>query len=495
MKSQTIIIMTDSQRWDMVGCYGNADMKTPNIDRLGAEGLRFDRAYTACPLCAPARAALFTGQYPYAAGAFTNDMALFDFTKTVGQRLTDNGIHCAYIGKWHLDGGDYFGMGRCPDGWNSDYWYEMRNYLEELTDDERRKSRDHTIVDREAIQKEFTYAHRCANRAEDFLAKHADEDFLLVVSFDEPHHPWLCPEPYASMYKGYDFPKTPNVHDRLEGKPLHQKTWAGDRVGWNREMLRIDESYFLGCNAYVDYEIGRVLATIDKFAPEALLIYTSDHGEMMESHCLSSKGPAAYDEIARIPFIIRQKGVIASGGNYPYPVSHLDVAPTLMEHMGLPIPKLLNGKSLMPVLRNPSVRINKYVFIEYFRYGTMLDGFGGFQPMRTIFDGRHKLTIHLLSEDELYDLETDPGEINNLIAASGYEQVRNALHDALLENMNETQDPFRGYYWEHRSWRKDVRPLDWEYTRMSRRREHMEYEPMQLDYATGHVAEGSIWAK
>ncbi|MCL2514265.1 MAG: sulfatase-like hydrolase/transferase, partial [Oscillospiraceae bacterium] len=113
---KTIIIMTDTQRRDMVGCYGFPDMKTPNIDRLAAEGLRFDRAYTVCPVCAPARAAIFTGQYPHGAGVFTNGMPLFDFTKTIGQRLTDNGMHSAYIGKWHLDGGDYFGMGRCPGG-------------------------------------------------------------------------------------------------------------------------------------------------------------------------------------------------------------------------------------------------------------------------------------------------------------------------------------------------------------------------------------------
>lgn len=138
---QVVLLMTDTQRKDMLGCYGHPDMKTPNLDRLAGQGIRFDRAYTCQPVCAPARAAIFTGCYPHSTGVWANCLPLGDNVKTLGQRVRDQGLHTAYIGKWHLDGGDYFGLGRCPDGWDPDYWYDMRNYLEELSPEDRLRSR------------------------------------------------------------------------------------------------------------------------------------------------------------------------------------------------------------------------------------------------------------------------------------------------------------------------------------------------------------------
>ena len=118
----------------MLSCYGLEEgMSTPNLDRLAAEGLRYNAAYTCQPVCGPARSAIFTGTFPHSNGMVTNCVPLGDNVKTLGQRLRDNGIHAAYTGKWHLDGGDYFGLGVCPDGWDPDYWYDMHNYLEELT--------------------------------------------------------------------------------------------------------------------------------------------------------------------------------------------------------------------------------------------------------------------------------------------------------------------------------------------------------------------------
>ncbi|HAH88400.1 MAG TPA: sulfatase, partial [Armatimonadetes bacterium] len=117
-----IIIMTDTQRTDMLGCYGNSDMKTPCIDSLAEEGVRFGQAYTCQPVCGPARSAIFSGVYPHSNGSWANSMPLADNVKTMGQRFRDSGYHTAYTGKWHLDGGDYFGDGRCPDGWDPEYW-------------------------------------------------------------------------------------------------------------------------------------------------------------------------------------------------------------------------------------------------------------------------------------------------------------------------------------------------------------------------------------
>jgi uncharacterized sulfatase len=413
-------------------------------------------------------------------------MAVGDNVKTLGQRLADNGVHAGYIGKWHLDGGDYFGLGRCPEGWDPEYWYDMRCYLEELSPAERERSRKvGAMRDPEGVSAEFTFGHRCSNRARRFLEEYAGQDFFLTVSYDEPHGPFLCPEPYASMYRDYAFPKSPNVWDVLDGKPQHQRVWAGDAVREDKDALEITSRWFFGCHSFVDHEIGRLLDTVDRYAPDALVIYTSDHGDMLMSHSLSGKGPAMYEEIVHIPLLVRWPGHSPSGAVCPHPVSHIDIVPTVRDVVGIPIPKSLEGRTLRPCLEVPEVRINDAVFMEFCRYEIDHDGFGGYQPIRAVFDGRHKLVVNLLTSDELYDLQEDPHEMINLIDSSKHASVRNSLHDRLLDWMNRTRDPFRGYYWERRPWRDDAPPATWAYTGYTRQRENEEYEPRQLDYDTG----------
>ncbi|MDD3766885.1 MAG: sulfatase-like hydrolase/transferase [Eubacteriales bacterium] len=487
MAKKVVLIMTDTQRTDMLGCYGNSEMKTPNIDKLADEGLLFKNAYTTQPVCTPARSAIFTGLFPHSNGAWSNCLALGDNVKTIGQRLRDNNIKAGYIGKWHLDGGDYFGLGRCPDGWDENYWYDMRLYLEELSEDFRVKSRKWTTMTEEHIDIKDTYAHRVSDRAIRFLNENKDNDFFLAVSYDEPHDPYLCPEPFASMYKDVSLSKN-NVYDSLENKPAYQKLWAQEAKGEMEQGKIAWEQYFLGCNSFVDHEIGRVLEHIDN---DTLIIYTSDHGDFLGAHGLKLKGPAFYDEIAKIPFIIKGgvKGVNES------PTSHIDITPTILEYFGIALPKWLDGKSMMPILDGSADKINDYIFCEFGRYEVDHDHFGGFQPMRSIFDGRYKLSINLLSTDELYDLKNDPHEINNLINDENYKGIRNKLHDEIIKWQNETRDPFRGYYWLHRPYRDDLLGPTWAFSGYTRQRENEEYEPKQLDYSTGLEMETAVRKK
>jgi len=480
-----IFIMTDTQRWDMCGCYRDIGLSTPNIDRLAENGMRFERAYTTQPVCQAARAGLFTGQYPHSCAGWANGMGISDNTLTIGRRLAENGVRTAYIGKWHLDGGDYFGTGVCPPGWDDEYWYDMRRYVEELTDEQRLNSRDTGYMLQQEYPVGLTFGRRCADKAIHFLNNHGDEDFLLCVSFDEPHGPHMCPEPYSSMYKDYIFPKSPNIHDNLENKPDYQRVWAGNSLQNDKDALEIKARFLFGCNSFVDSEIGRVLDAIEKTVPDALVIYTSDHGDFLHSHSLSGKGPAAYDEIARVPLIFSGKG-ITPGTVSVNPVSHINVTPTILELMGYSIPKTIEGKSIVAELADHSIRSNSHVFIEFGRFEVDHDGFGGFQPMRAVFDGQYKLSVNLMSSDELYDMKNDPYEMNNLIHDKAYSAIRDGLHDVLLKHLNDTRDPFRGYYWERRPWRTSAPKATWGYTGMTRQREEDErYEKRQLDYNTG----------
>lgn len=488
---KVVFIMTDSQRKDMLGCYGNKKMHTPHLDTLASQGVRFEQAYCVQPVCQPARAGLFTGQYPHSTGGWTNSMGIGQDVQTVGQRLVDHGIHTAYIGKWHLDGGDYFGMGRCPEGWDPKYWYDMRCYLDELTPEERVLSRKASTIHNPGVEENFTFGHRCSNRAIDFLKNHNQEDFFLVISYDEPHDPFLAPERYGVLHKDHEIPVTPGHLDDLEHKPQHQKVWAGlhkDETKRSAKALEIANqprkaTDYLGCNSFVDDEIGRVLEAIETYAPDTLIIYTSDHGNFFGEHGLWAKGPAAYNEITNIPLIIKHKQLDSGAVDY-YPVSHLDLAPTIFDFMGVPIPKMFMGNSLKPQLLDGK-RVNDYVFMEFGRYEVDHDGFGGMQLLRAIYDGRYKLVINLLTSDELYDTQIDPYEVNNLIESEAHIEIRNKLHNALLDEMNRSRDPFRAYYWEDRPWRTDATHPTWDYTLMTRQKENEDYEPRQLDYRTG----------
>lgn len=484
MAKQFILIMTDTTRKDMLGCYGNSSMKTPNIDRLANEGIKYNNAYSCQPVCGPARSAIFTGTFPHSNGVVTNCVPFGENVKTIGQRLHDNGIYCAYTGKWHLDGGDYFGNGICPEGFDSKYWYDMKCYLDELSDTDKVRSRNSETAYDDDWTIDKTYAHRCTNKALEFFDNSVGKDFFYTISYDEPHGPSLCPAPYNTMYNDTKMPDSLNYEDDLSKKPLMQQLWAGADINSPEEKLHIASKglgLFLGANTFVDYEIGRLLEKIDRDYPDAIVMFTSDHGDMLGNHRLQMKNAAMYKEVANIPMIVRGG---QAGKSVDFPASHIDIVPTVLDYMGLPIPKLLEGKSMLNQFMDTDVKVNDYVYTEFTRYEIDHDGFGGLQMMRGVTDGRYKLVVHLCDTDEFYDMQNDPDEVHNLIDCADTASIRNRLHDALLEHMNATRDMYRGYQWAVRTWRPEKLPK-WENDGYTRQRENEEYEDRQRDYDTG----------
>ena len=486
-KPNIILIMTDTQGTNVIGCYDRPELRTPRIDGLASEGMRFDSAYASCPVCAPSRSSIFTGNYPHTTGVLSNNSPMGNNIATVGQRLADNGYHTAYTGKWHIDGTDYFGNGKCPPGWDPEYWYDGRNYLDDMTPEWRlrwRKELDNAeAIHKYNITEEFTWANKCSNRAIDFIEKTANEEpFFLVVSYDEPHHPFTCPPPYCDMFNDYEYEMGPNVHDPLTDKPLHHKLWAESAEKPEDPEIFKKPMYF-GCNSYVDYEIGRVIDAVDKHSPNSLVIFLSDHGTPMYSHRIESKGPAMYEETTHIPLIMRWRGEISENVVNPHPVTHVDITPTILEAAQIEVPRFLEGKSLVPTTKDPEKSVNDVVFMEFNRFELNHDGWGGFQPIRCAFDGRHKLVINLLSTDELYDLQTDPDELFNQINNPEYTEVRDSLHRRIIKWMDETRDPIRGYIWTHREWSKERQR--WRGTGKTRPRPDDGYEPRVNLYETG----------
>lgn len=485
-----VFIMTDTQGANVVGCYGRPELATPNVDRLAQTGVRFARAYTACPVCTPARAAIFTGIYPHTAGAWTNNVALGDNVKTMGQRFRDAGYRTAYVGKWHLDGHDYFGTGICPDGWDDAYWYDGKRYLDELSEEEitlwRQGLGSVEQLRAHDVRAEFTWAHRVSDRAVEFLERQDGDPFLLVVSYDEPHHPYACPPEYAARFEDYRYPVGPGAHDSLEGKPSHQREWA-DSARVRLEDGCLHHPLYFGCNSFVDHEIGRVIDAAHACSPDnTYVIFTSDHGDMMGAHRLTGKGPVAYEEITHMPLIVEQPGGVGAGTVSSSLVSHVDLLPTLLELAGLDAPPILEGQSIVPQLRGEEDP-GRSVVVEFNRYEIEHDSWGGFQPMRSIVAGEHKLVLNLLHTDELYDLRSDPTELINRIDDPSYAVTRDALHDRLLDWMDEKRDPFRGPCWERRPWRS-ARRRQWR--GQFRPRPADGYAPEVRDYDTGLPTRG-----
>ena len=458
--------MTDTQATNMVGCYSGKALNTNNIDQLAGEGIQFNSAYTCSPVCTPARGGLFTGIYSNQSGPWTNNLAPGLNIRNMGHHFKNANYKTCYIGKWHLDGHDYFGTGVCPPEWDKEFWYEGANYLAELSDKEidlwRNGLNSAAELRANNITAEFTWANRISNRAVDYInhrEKEKDQPFLMVLSYDEPHHPFTCPPEYVDKYEYFAYDLGKKAFDTLEKKPIHHKLWSDAMPSPVGEDGQYRHPLYFACNDYVDDEIGRVIKHLDQSELDnTWIVYTSDHGEMMGAHKLVSKGAAMYDDITKIPLIIRppssDRTLDASAKIINTPVSHIDILPTLMTLAGITPPEILPGENLLSI--NDQLDITRGVMVEFNRYEIEHDSFGGFIPVRCWVNNDYKLVLNLLTSDELYDRKNDPDELNNLITSPKHEVIRDQIHDTLLAYMDTIRDPFRSYQWAVRPWRKGV---------------------------------------
>lgn len=493
MTQNIIFIMTDTQATNMVGCYTDLPLNTNNIDALAAKSTKFNSGFTTAPLCTPARAGLFTGLYSNQSGPWTNNLAPGKNMRTMGNFFKDAGWNTAYIGKWHLDGHDYFGTGICPPEWDDEFWYDGANYLHELSEQEINLWRNGLNTKEELeqyhIDDDFTWAHRISDRAIKYIDKQRqqqDKPFLMVLSYDEPHHPFTCPARYVEKYEDFHYPLGQKAQDDLTNKPTHQQLWSQAMPSPVKDDATYHHPLYFACNDFVDDQIGRVLNHLtEEEWNNTWIVYTSDHGEMMGAHRLISKGSAAYDDICRIPFIIHQPHQTAR--EIDTPVSHIDLLPTLLSIANIPTPPALHGESLLPILGAENTSKERGVMVEFNRYEIEHDSFGGFIPMRAWVTNDFKLVINLFDEDELYDRQHDPLEMTNLIEDPHFIEIRNQLHDSLLTYMDHIRDPFRGYRWATRPWRQDRHP---QWMGAFRPKPEDGISPVVRDYDTGLPTQG-----
>jgi uncharacterized sulfatase len=476
-RPNVVLFLTDSQGWNALGECGEGFATTPTIDGLADDGVCFDRSYITAPTCTPSRAGLVTGRHPHDAGAWTNNLRLYQGVETMGQHFQRAGYRTAWVGKWHLDG-DYFGHGEAPPGYDEAYWYDGQNYREHVGEERWEWFREgmSTKVSENPIEeiherditREDTWAGGITDNALAFLDDAADDDrpYFLVVSYDEPHEPSLCPPPYCDSYVGEHYP-LPENHEAPEdlaanGKPERQQAYAEAYDAGDVFMDSISDAgedgiyrpLYFGCAEFVDSEIGCVLESID--GDESVVGFASDHGHYLGAHGLDLKHLAMYDEVTNVPLVLRGPGV-AEGQRTDALVSLLDLLPTFLDVAGAEVPDAIHGQSFWDVARDPGRDHRETALIEYHSYARGRTGRDGFYPVRCLVDADgHKLVINREDRDEFYDQTTDPGELDNRIDDAAVSGVRDDLHDSLLETMRETSDPFHGDKWRERPWRDAV---------------------------------------
>jgi uncharacterized sulfatase len=470
-RPNVVLAVTDTMGWELLGC-GGGFCETPTVDRLAREGVRCDSAYAAAPTCTPSRAGLFTGRYPHSAGGWANNVPLYETTRTMGEYFADAGYDVGYVGKWHLDGTDYFGTGVAPDPYPQEFWYDGHNYLADLDPEERAwwvggkdepvATYDPAEMHERGVTREDTWAGRVTDRARAFVDE-AEEPYLLVVSYDEPHCPSVCPPPFCDARRGEPFPLPENYETveelRANGKPAGHVEQAReyrdgdvhvDSISGAGAAGGIRRDLFFGCVEFVDDEIGRVLDRTGRSSRDTVTLFTTDHGHHLGAHGLDGKGGTVYDEVCRVPLIAHAPGRLPAGERRDAVASQVDVLPTLLELAGVERPPVLHGQSMRSLLVDGESH-REHALVEYHRFG---DSGAGFEPIRCLVGEEYKLAVTLFDTDELY--ERGGGEVENRIDDPAFADARDALHDALLAEMARTRDPFHGAVWKDRPWREDT---------------------------------------
>lgn len=446
-----LFIMTDQQRWDAMSCAGNPALKTPNLDKLARDGARFTSFYSACPICVPARTAILTGRSTEANGVLSNT----DIEKpgaapflSFDQILLRSGYQGEYHGKYHSPYHltlDYtrpvmwLNGKKAPPGSKAttSEAEAFRSYLaanvskRDLKPGELRQSVG--IYTPIALDENFGKANPAkGSQAESYgrlevpaehslVAFTAKEGlaaldrlkggaFTLTISIGPPHPPMIVAEPYYSLYPPDKIPVPASLHDTRANSPYPAKPGRDTTAYRNVANIRQMTSIYYGMITEVDDWVGRILKRLDelKLAENTLVIFTSDHGEMLGDHGMHGKF-VFYEGSVHVPLLMRLPGVIAPNSVIKAPTSHLDLFPTILDYLGRAGHES-HGQSLRALIEGRENGKDRVVVSEWPSKAV---------PAFMVFDGRWKLmfgaTPEARSLDALYDLQSDPQELNNLI--------------------------------------------------------------------------------
>lgn len=470
MPRNMLFLMTDQHRIDTLGCYGNPRAHTPNLDALAADGTRFGNFFTPTAICTPARASLLTGYAPFRHKLLANyernvgyleDLSPGQFT--FAERLAERGYNLGLLGKWHggvqRSAADYGFQGPDLQGWHNPVDHpDYLSYLDEhglppysIRDEVRGTAPNgnpgNLLAARLDQPVEATFEHYLATRTIEMLQRFAEQDsregkpFFLATHFFGPHLPYLLPDSYYDMFDPDEIELPASVQETFEGKPPVQRNysdhWAFDTMP--AEVSRKLIAVYWGYVTLIDEQIGRIRRALDELglAEETSIFFTADHGEFTGSHRLHDKGPAMYDDIYRIPGLLRVPGEPAGQVRDEF-AGLTDLTATILDLAGEDPAPAVDGRSLLPLVRGEDVAWRQELVAEY-------HGHHFPYPQRMLRDERYKLVVNPESRNELYDLRTDPDELHNRYEQPELRPVRDALLHRLYVLLRERGDNF--YHW------------------------------------------------
>ncbi len=438
---------TDQQRFDTIRALGNPHVVTPTIDQLVAGGVAFTHAYCQSPICTPSRSSFLTGLYPSRVHNTRNGNETFpDFPPLITKLLADSGYQCGNIGKFHLQSAGHRTEPRLDDGFSywkfshapRDDWQEGHHYAEWVR--ERGGNLDEMRDSDERVPPECHQTTWASEMSIDFIRQRHERPWLLCVNIYDPHPPFIPPKVYADRF---DPAKMPGPYFR--DSDLEQQAKLKD-VDFQGEALppaghdthRAQANYY-AMIAQIDDQFARVLDVLDETGQRenTVIIFTSDHGEALGDHGLIQKGCRFYEGLVRVPLIFSWPGHFQADVKSNALVELLDMTATIVELAGLDQPEYMQGKSLTPILRGDASpdHFRDSVRCEYF---DALDPYftGGTGTFATMYrNRRYKLSVyHGHHLGELYDLENDPWEFENLWDDPRHESLKAELMYASFDS-------------------------------------------------------------
>jgi len=444
-KPNIIVIITDEHNAGVLGCYGNDIVRTPNLDGLARRGLTFESCYCNSPLCVPSRLSFTSGKYVSRVGAWSNNCWLPSADYPSLPRILNAAGYESYLcGKMHYDRTRRYGFEEIGGNMNTHV---------KTGRGARRKADD--LVPQQGISKRFDEFHpgdhsRILDHDRDVTAgtvkflkdrKSDGKPFFLLAGYLAPHFPLIVPERCWEPYKGrVPMPVIPDGH--LESQVLNHQHL---RIAFNvedapDEIVRKGRELYYGLTQWVDEEIGKVLNVLAEsdVADNTVVIYTTDHGENMGEHGLWWKN-CVYEHAARVPLIVSWPARWGGGQRRTEACSLVDVVQTIAELGGAKTPGDWDGDSMVQWMDSPDARWKDIAVSEYYGHNIA----SGFAMIRS---GNYKYVYHTPPEGrqsperELYDLEADPGEFNNLAGQEEHQDLVRELHAALVNELGEHPD-------------------------------------------------------
>jgi arylsulfatase A-like enzyme len=453
-----VFFYTEGQRADALSFTGNTLLKTPNMDRIAREGVFFNNSFCTNALCAPARAVTLTGLYSHTSGAYDNKTAspLSADIPIFTDLLHQAGYDVAMVGKAHSPNGvrerywDYYCAFNAPaTNYYAPRFYEGRKGAMGNEKTNRGVFRN-DFPDNQALDWTGEYADDFfTDRALDWLKEERDRPFCLLLWHQTPHAPFFRPRRYLDMYNGVPIPTPATFDDDKKGYPGKPRAFADaqNKIGTiqtgdcARSLEELVKDYYAGLTS-VDDNIGRVMSYLESSnqLDDTVVLQSSDHGYFLgEWRCYDKR--FMHEPSLRTPTMIRYPKRFQAGTKVDEMILNLDFAPTLLELADVPVPEAMQGKSLVKLAQKKETAWRKDWLYEYFEY----PGAEQVRPNRGVRTTRYKYIHYYLDpqEYELYDLENDPGELNNLSGNPAHADIQRQLAARLEALRQETGDKTR----------------------------------------------------